>query len=364
MDTFSLYAPIGLLGVGGAIVVFFIRSLLHWVRGKHGGAQIGNLWFTMSDFLSQIWLVFAVGLLGTLLLMSKQYNQNFILTYWEIALLLAVLAGGLAYLAKSVYLQLLAIGLAVVWWFGQAADFGNGQYLPVVVGMGCIAVLLALLGRLTIAPRYARFNLTFQGIGLAGLCLYFFILSTNSGLQIIDGSRMLRSDPLNMYAYALGMVMLVYLATGFAFYKAVQKNVLNQIERVMYGVALVVPAFVGAWLLSGSALFTNTYGVADSLTGSLTATGLGVAALLNLTLLGLLLGLIWLGYCTHREVCVNVGAGLVFLFILVKYFDWFFLYLDKSVFFLVAGALLVGLGWTMERGRRTVVRAMSEGGAV
>jgi uncharacterized membrane protein len=43
----------------------------------------------------------------------------------------------------------------------------------------------------------------------------------------------------------------------------------------------------------------------------------------------------------------------------VKYFDWFFKFMDKSVFFIVAGIMLFAIGWAMERGRRYLAQTIS-----
>jgi len=46
--------------------------------------------------------------------------------------------------------------------------------------------------------------------------------------------------------------------------------------------------------------------------------------------------------------------------IFVKYFDWFFTFLDKSVFFISAGVLLFVVGWLMEKGRRYMLAEIEE----
>ena len=43
------------------------------------------------------------------------------------------------------------------------------------------------------------------------------------------------------------------------------------------------------------------------------------------------------------------------MLVIIKYFDWFFEFIDKSIFFLGAGELMLALGWSMEKGRKYII---------
>jgi uncharacterized membrane protein len=72
-----------------------------------------------------------------------------------------------------------------------------------------------------------------------------------------------------------------------------------------------------------------------------------------------LFGLIYLGYMRGETWLINFGALFLFLLIIAKYFDWFFTFLDKSIFFIGAGILFFVVGWIMERGRRYMISNIS-----
>jgi uncharacterized membrane protein len=91
----------------------------------------------------------------------------------------------------------------------------------------------------------------------------------------------------------------------------------------------------------------------------LSATGIFWAAIINFALFFEILGVIFSGYLRKELWLVNMGTIFLLIFVAVKYFDWFFDFMDKSVFFLVAGVLLFGVGWTMERGRRYLVKSIN-----
>lgn len=60
---------------------------------------------------------------------------------------------------------------------------------------------------------------------------------------------------------------------------------------------------------------------------------------------------------------VNAGIGFIALTILTRYFDFFASMLDQGLMFLVSGIVVLGVGWVAERKRRTLMRAIKQGGA-
>jgi hypothetical protein len=60
---------------------------------------------------------------------------------------------------------------------------------------------------------------------------------------------------------------------------------------------------------------------------------------------------------------VNAGIGFIALTILTRYFDFFASMLDQGLMFLVSGIVVLGVGWVAERKRRTLMRAIRQGGA-
>ena len=86
--------------------------------------------------------------------------------------------------------------------------------------------------------------------------------------------------------------------------------------------------------------------------------GLGIfwAIIFNIILFLEIIGILFLGYFNKKHLFINISLAFTFIFIFVKYFDWFFTFLDKSIFFIGAGILLFVVGWFMEKGRRYMLR--------
>ena len=89
--------------------------------------------------------------------------------------------------------------------------------------------------------------------------------------------------------------------------------------------------------------------------GELSGSGTLWAFIFNFVVFFELLGLMFSGYIRQESWLINLGALFLFLLIVVKYFDWFFTSLDKSIFFIGAGIFLFVVGWFMEKGRRYMI---------
>ncbi len=74
----------------------------------------------------------------------------------------------------------------------------------------------------------------------------------------------------------------------------------------------------------------------------------------NLLFAGLTIFLIYIGYQKSNINIVNIGICWLSVFILAKYFDFFWNLIDRSLFFIVGGLILVLGGIAMERKRRQI----------
>lgn len=74
----------------------------------------------------------------------------------------------------------------------------------------------------------------------------------------------------------------------------------------------------------------------------------------NLIFAGLTIFLIYIGYQRSDIKIVNMGIFWLSVFIFAKYFDFFWHLLDRSLFFIVGGLILVLGGIAMERKRRQI----------
>lgn len=88
----------------------------------------------------------------------------------------------------------------------------------------------------------------------------------------------------------------------------------------------------------------------------------GGLACLALFLLNM--GMVRTGLATGRESWINLGMGFIALNIITRYFLLFGSMLEGGVFFIITGLLVLGLGWYLERKRRTLVGTVRQEAAL
>jgi hypothetical protein len=70
------------------------------------------------------------------------------------------------------------------------------------------------------------------------------------------------------------------------------------------------------------------------------------------------IGMIRAGLASGHESWINLGMGFIALNVITRYFLLFGTMLQGGVFFIVTGLLIIGLGWYLERKRRSLVGAV------
>jgi len=274
---------------------------------------------------------------GTLALLGQMYHvkanaPGLILTW-----LLGVVP--LAYLLVMGPLTVLVTVLFLAWVALYAVDMGGvlgSTGTPELIPVLAVLVGAALYGfgiwhaRL---KRWLAMARTYRLIGLEVLLFGLFALSFSeiSGTQVFSRFGDLGDVSTRMLILLIVFGVLSVVLLGLLLVGRRSKDV---VERVGAGVGL------------GVVVFTALYVIAPSGTG-------GVYPLLFTLLLGgSALGLVWAGY--HREDVrlVTMGFSWLGLLIIVRYFDWFWSLLDRSLFFMIGGVILVGGGIWLERKRR------------
>ena len=75
----------------------------------------------------------------------------------------------------------------------------------------------------------------------------------------------------------------------------------------------------------------------------------------NVLLFGECVGLILFGVAVRSKLYLNMGMGFFFALVVCRYFDSTWRYLPRSLFFIVGGLLLLGLGFFLEKKRRALI---------
>lgn len=274
---------------------------------------------------------------------------------WRTILLVVSVVGlvGTYYLRTMFTLGPSLLGL-IGWWGAQANQWRLllGREIrasAVFAGLALIALLFYGLGRLhEKEEKFKRFALVFLIIGITGITGMLFFLSTKPGLEFLEeitrGDFFFRS-----WQITFSLFVFVISIVGVTLY-SVSKKLVSLPELI--AVFILTTLFGLIALLPEQEMFARAVSKYGFYFGNeLTSSGVLWALVLNLAVFFELFGLILFGYLRKEEWLINLGAFSLSLLVMVKYFDWFFTFLDKSIFFVGAGVLLLFVGWFMEKGR-------------
>jgi hypothetical protein len=248
-----------------------------------------------------------------------------------------LLAIALAYWQRAPLVLGFGILAAGGWWMAVATS-GAG-HIPLEytsLGVALVASASWLLGRVhDVEDRTKRFGFVFWLAGLAVMTVLLFVISAvgpGSDILWAETASRLTADAW------IGLGLFAAILAG-AVFAAVRRSTAFKSE---IAVVAAIPVLCVLPLLAPQAA-PEVW-----------------ALLFSAVLLGGLVGLAYLGYARREDWVVTLSAVLLFIFVLVKYFDWVFTFMDRSLAFIVAGLLFIGFGFAMERARRKLLEAMEE----
>ncbi len=342
-----LLGPVIIIG----LIIFFIR------RKKKAHPSKDKEWYlrfalSKEDAASQWFLLLSFFFLGiTFLAFNRDLGDPF---SWRAILFLTSVIGLLgSYYFKTIYTLMFSLVGITSWWGAQAAKWLQNKDIKtssIFVGMAFIALLFYALGHLHEKEiKFKRFALVYLALGIITITGSLFLFSTKPGLAIL-GNMTEGMSLFGSWQMALSLLVFAALIISVAFYSA-SKGLISSFELIaifsltaLFGLIALIPE-QNMFIQSGSS-FSFYEG------GELSGSGVFWALIFNFAVFIELLGLIFSGYLRKESWLINFGALFLFLLIIVKYFDWFFTFLDKSIFFIGAGILLFIIGWSMEKGRR------------
>ncbi len=346
------------------LLLFFVIRFVFGIFRHRGGTSVKSEWHLMvansrEDAVSQAFFFLSFLSLCMILLHINQ-ELDYLLSSQTIFLISSIVGLAGAYWLKNVYLLVGSLAGVTLWWGAQAALWASERVgdialssITIVSGIGLITLLFYALGRLhEWFPKAKRFALTYLVLGVVPVTALLFFLSTGIGLEALEdmtrGTSMLNTWQVLFSFVVIGIALVVTLTV-------------ITIKRLIYPGELAALIVLVALLGSIAFLPAQTLvakGDSYSYSRTLTSTGIIWASIFNIALLAELVGIVFMGYARRATGLINLGALALFIFIFIKYFDWFFSYINKSVFFIGAGVLLFALGWLMERGRRRMIATL------
>ena len=344
-----LFWPIVIL----ALFYFLRRRTKNPSQNKDQYLQLA---LSREDAVSQWFFLLSVLFFGVTFL---AFNRDFGDPYsWQTILLVTCIVGFvIAYYFKTVSVLIFSLISFMAWWIAQAVLWGKEiKTASILLGAILIALLFYTLARVhenTLKSK--RFSIVYLLLGMMFITGILFIFSTKPGLSVLE--NMIEGDTFfTSMEMALSLFLFFIALFGTTIYLASKKALhIGEVIAVLVFTSLFS---ITAFLPEQSMFIKKGIDPAYYSTNQLSVSGVLWAIIFNVVLFFELLGIIFLGYIRREEWLVNIGTFFLFLLIIVKYFDWFFTFLDKSIFFIGAGILLFAVGWFMEKGRRYVISEM------
>ncbi len=352
--------PIIIIG----IIVFFIGRRRKKARLSQDYDWYLQLAFSKEDAVGQLFFLLSFFFLGvTLLAFNKDFGDPF--AWHTIVFFVSALGLAGAYYLRTIYLLVFSLVGLTSWWSAEAALWVDGKDIKtsaLFTGLAFLALLFYSLGHLhEIRPKLKRFALVYSILGIIAVTGILFFFSTKVGLSVF-GAMTKGASILGSWQLTASLAVFLASLLGTALYSTAKK-LLSPLE--LLAVLMLACLFGITALLPEQTVFIQSVRLQDapdffSGASELSSAGILWASLYNIAVFFELLGLIFSGYVRRETWLINLGALFLFLLIIAKYFDWFFSFLDKSIFFIGAGILLFVVGWFMERGRKYMISSITE----
>ncbi len=340
-----------MFGIVAVFITTFFLALFLFKAGsfffsktKHENLQFFD---SKKSLIAESFFAFFI-LFLTISLVGFNHDFGGFFEWYTVILLCSVLGFFLAYRKNLVLLLFLAVSGLIAWWVGLMLDFSDIYNIsPVSASSGIMILGIGLysFGRLLDSEKnQKRFALIYKFFGILTTTSVLFAFSSKQALKMLNNTVVEYSAYHHWQIFFFVLFFLFALAMIFW----TKKNQTIAIWEFT-GSLFLISLFALISYFPFPQLFSGLY-LAD-----LSTSGLVWAVVLNLTLFFYLFGFIMLGYQRKEETLINFGSFFLFVFILVKYFDWFFSFMDKSVFFIGAGFLMFVVGWFMERSRKFLI---------
>jgi hypothetical protein len=337
------------------LIVFFVRR-----KNKKRSVTDRNWYlsfaFSKEDAVSQLFFLLSLLFFG---LMFFTFNKDLgdLFSWYTIIFITSAVGLIGSYYLKTIYTLFFSlIGLAS-WWSLQAIQWVEGDKIKgsvVFAGLAILGLLFYSIGLLHEKKiKFKRFAFIYLILGILTVVGSLFFFSTKFGIglfgEITKGSLFFHSWQLTISLFVFFISII-----GLTFYGTKQK-IISLFEFL--GILILTLFFGTIVFLSEQVTFIsaenshNLYFNGEDLSSS----GILWALIYNFTVFFTLLGVILSGYLRREIWLINLGALFLFLLIIIKYFNWFFTSVDKSIFFISAGVLFFAIGWFMEKGRRLML---------
>lgn len=344
-----------LAGVG---IILFVSA--NWQAIPRFGKEIMLIALVVVTYFAGYWLKYekdfpragaAILFVGsmvygaTIFLIGQQYHvpldDPMLLTWWFIGVIpVAYFTRSRAILTLAILVALYGLGYKTSNWLDKPGMY-NSEYAFFAFYL-LLGVILYGIG--SVHSRFERIKLYTQRYQIFGLILLFGVV------YVMSFHGLYHQPALRDWSYAKlpsGFTITFHIVAALALICALWGIIIDARRKQISGrLTSDLAGIIVCVVVSYLALFLpfNSPGI--------------YAAIFNIALFGGVLGLIFLGYFRGTGYMINLALIFFGLAVIGRYFDIAWNLLPRSVFFIVGGLLLIGVGLLLERLRRKTLQRM------
>lgn len=263
-------------------------------------------------------------------------------------LILCAAALPLAYLKKSSITISCVVWAICIWWLfaiGTTAYYRAPAFPSVFVGYLLLGTALYAIGS---AHSYfeptAQYKLTYQRKGVIAALIALFLLSFPDFLREgYYGSEQSKGEERRLLLFLfIGCAVAVAVAAVLGMRKGLRRRTMHG----ELGALIILTLFTLLWIFCPVNLYKEE--------GWLRA----YVIAFNIILFGSAIGVILVGYINRHRSYLYIGSFFIAAGILARYFDAFFKFLPKSLFFVGGGVILLTISLILGRKMRKLAQSM------
>ena len=276
---------------------------------------------------------------------NVEVNHPLLMPAWFLGVVpIAYVTRSVAILVLSLILLLVSLGFRIPDWFVE--DFANADggavFMVVVAAYVLFGAVLFALGRLHARwGYYQHFARYFDVFGIGTAAVGTYALSFASAWRMID-----RVDPRDFMPEFWITFAVALAVAALALAVAYQRRETGADDSVRW-----------LWIASGTIVMC---GIAIATWIALFAGASWCWIPVNVVILISIIAMLTAGFRFNRAYLVNTAFVLFGVTVMTRYFEFGFDLLDQGMAFIVAGVLMLGIGFGLERLRRRIIRGMRE----
>lgn len=360
------------------VIVGIIFAVYRLKKGKNLGGS--NRKATLTHFFDLVVSQLAISIsvlffLYFLFSITKNINADIEAHY--VALPALVVGFILSYRLKQQLLLLLSIAGAYVWWIWLAVfellkmyesyrnELGDHYYgvssneyraLIIIIGILMISLLFFVIGKIHSQKKgYSYFDRIYYLWAMIPGSVVLMLMSIK--LVLIEGVPLLLAGEVLLLPpvliLGLSLICLAIVFFGFVIYVNgfADNRFIATVMLTLLGLGLLL--FTPEMKLKTEA---SNFPYDDTMPNFL---GYVLLIVFNLLIFGEFLLFILYGYIKKNVAFITLGTILLFVLCIEKYVEWFS-FTEKGIFFTGAGVLMLGLGFLLERARRTIINNLNK----